>query len=258
MNTLIQLGLSKNESDVYVSFLKHGESTAAAMSRIMSMDKSSCYRAVTSLVARGLLLTVPRKRGTTHTAVSPEILRELVQEQKLKLQAKEDKLNLFIAELMRSASEKRSTFIKVEKGIQAVRNSQNANLEAALKADKVIKESYSLAFPYFKDKEHVAWVNEFANRRIKKGVAIKQLVDFAGQRVFAPIMKTDERLLKEIRLMPPDFKTLHALRISGDFVTIISFDAKKDYIVITIKDRFVKALMESMFDFIWERSKKYL
>ena len=83
-------------------------------------------------------------------------------------------------------------------------------------------------------------------------------MDFEGNDDFAPIMKTDKKLMKEIRLMPKEMKGLHGLRISGDIVTIISFDERKDYIVITIKDKFVAQLINTMFDFIWERSEKYL
>lgn len=258
MNTFLEdIGLSPNEAAVYTAFLKHGGQTAAAVSRHLHMDKSSCYRAVETLIAKGLLLTVPHKRGSTHTASSPEVLKQLLAQKKRDLLNQEQVLDRFVATLMKEATDKRTTYIRVEKGIQAVRDSQDANLEAAKSGGKVIKEQYRLDFPYFKDKEHVAWVNAFARRRIREGVAIKQLVDFAGQDVFAPIMKTDKKLLKEIRLMPEDLDCMHGLRISGNLVTIISFDTKKDYVVITIRDRFVAQLMEDMFDFIWSRSQTY-
>lgn len=255
---LEQIGLTANESAVYLAFLKHKEKTAAEIARLLKMDKSSCYRAVESLVEKGLLLTVPHKRGTTHTAVSPEVLKEFLHTKKHKLEKEEELLNDFVNKLMKESSYKRTTFIKVEKGIQAVRDSMDTSLNAAIAGDRTIKERYRLDYPYFKDKEHVAWVNGFAQRRIKAGVSIQQMVNFAGQSVFAPIMKTDKDLLKEIRLTPPNMKDMHGLRIAGNTIVIISFDEKKDYIVITIKDKFVTELMDGLFDFIWERSEKYL
>ena len=258
MNIILeQIGLTQNESGVYLSFLKHKEKTAAEIARVLKMDKSSCYRAVDSLVEKKLLITIPRLRGTTHSAVSPEVLKELLNQKKRELANQEHDLTQLINQLSHEFFDKRSTFIKVEKGIQAIRNGMDRNLEAAIAGDKMIKEQYRLSFPYFKDKEHAAWVNEFLKRRIKAGVSIRQIVDFAGNDDFAPIMKTDKKLLKEIRLMPKEMKGLHGLRISGDIVTIISFDERKDYIVITIKDKFVAQLINTMFDFVWERSDKY-
>ncbi len=258
MNTVLnQIGLTENEADIYLAFLKHKEQTAAAIARILHMDKSSCYRAVESLVTKGLLVTIPRKRGTTHSAASPEVLKELLSTRQLELKNQEQPLDLFIKKITKDAEGKRTTFIKVEKGIEAVRSSMDASLSAAVAAEKVIKERYRLDYPYFNDKEHVRWVNEFAKRRIQSGVSIQQIVDFAGRDVFAPIMKTDAKLLKEIRLMPKKMNDMQGVRIAGDTVCIISFDESKDYVVITIKDKFVAQLMESMFDFIWERSDLY-
>jgi hypothetical protein len=122
----------------------------------------------------------------------------------------------------------------------------------------MIKEFYRLSFPYFQDKDHTKWVNEFAKRRIKAGVSIRQIVDFAGLDVFAPIMKSDKKLLKEIHLMPKEMKGMYGLRISGDVIHIISFDKDQNYIDITIRDTYVALLINSLFDFLWERSEKYL
>ena len=258
MNTILgQIGLTQNESNVYLTFLKHKEKTAAEIARILKMDKSSCYRAVESLVEKRLLITIPRLRGTTHSAVSPEVLKELFNQKKRDLITQEQDLTQLINQLSHEHFDKRSTFIKVEKGIQAIRNGMDRNLEAAIASDKMIKEQYRLSFPYFKDKEHAAWVNDFAKRRIKAGVSIRQIVDFAGNDDFAPIMRTDKKLLKEIRLMPKEMKTLHGLRVSGDITNIISFDKSDNYIDITIKDKYVTELISSIFDFVWERSEKY-
>ena len=259
MNTILeQIGLTQNESNVYLAFLKHKEKTAAEIARILKMDKSSCYRAVESLVEKRLLITIPRLRGTTHSAVSPEVLKELLNQKKRELATQEQDLTQLINQLSHEHFDKRSTFIKVEKGIQAIRDGMDRNLEAAIASDKMIKEQYRLSFPYFKDKEHTAWVNDFAKRRIKAGVSIRQIVDFSGgEELFSPIMRTDKKLLKEIRLMPKEMKTLHGLRVSGDITNIISFDKDDNYIDITIKDKYVTELITSIFDFVWERSEKY-
>lgn len=259
MNAILtQIGLTQNESAVYLAFLKQKEKTAAEIARVLHMDKSSCYRAVESLVAKSLLITIPKRRGTTHTAVSPEILKELYHQKVLTLKHQESELDHFISQLLKEDEQKRKTFIKVETGIQAIRNGMEQNLEAAQKSTKMIKEFYRLSFPYFQDREHIKWVNTFTKKRIASGVSIRQIVDFAGNNVFSPIMKTDKKLLKEIHLMPKEMKGLYGVRISGDITHIISFDTQQNYIDITIKDTYVTLLMNSLFDFMWERSEKYI
>lgn len=258
MSTLFQtLGLTQNESDIYLTFLKYKQKTAAEIARILHMDKSSCYRAVDALVERGLLLTIPRKRGTTHTAVSPDVLKELYNQKINELKSQGAELDRFVAQLLKQDESRRSTFIKVETGIEAIRNGMEQNLEAAENSNKMIKEFYRLSFPYFQDKEHAKWVNDFAKRRIASGVSIRQIVDFADLKIFESIMKTDSKLLKEIHLMPKEMKGLYGVRISGDITHIISFDQKQNYIDIAIKDTYVTLLMNSLFDFMWEHSKPY-
>jgi len=258
MNTILnQIGLTQNEVDVYLAFLRHKEKTAATIARILHKDKSSCYRAVESLVDKGLLLTVPKKRGTTHTAASPEVLKELLHTKQHELSAQEQPLDDFVQKLMKDAQDKRTTFIKIEKGIEAIRNGMDQNLDAAIHSTKMIKEFYRLSFPYFQDREHAKWVHEFLKRRVAAGVSIRQIVDFAGVHSFDPIMKTDKKLLKEIHLMPKELKGLYGVRISGDITNIISFDEQQNYIDITIKDTYVTLLMNSLFDFMWERSEVY-
>lgn len=259
MDTLLStLGLKPNESSVYLAFLKHNEKTAAEISRILHMDKSSCYRAVHELVRIGLLVANPKKRGTTHSAVSPHVLKELLNKKKNELANQEHALTQLINRLGHEAAEKRATYIRVEKGIQAVRDSMDASLEAAIRTNGMIKERYRLDYPFFQDKDHIKWVNSFAERRIKAAISTKVIVDFAGEKIFPKLMKTDKSILKELRLMPKEMHDMHSLRIAGDLTIITSFDRKKDYIVITIKDKFVSELMESLFDFVWERSEKYI
>lgn len=259
MNTSIlnHIGLTENEASVYLAFRKGGDKTAAEIARILHMDKSSCYRAVESLVTKGLLLTNPKKRGATHAAVSPNVLKELYHERIRDAQSREPELDAFIQKLVEQSESTRNTFIKVETGIQAIRNGMDQNLDAAIHSNKMIKEFYRLSFPYFQDPDHIRWVNSFLKRRLAAGVSIRQIVDFANVDTFAPIMKTDKTLLKEIHLMPKEMKGLYGVRISGDLTNIISFDAQNNYIDITIKDTYVTLLMNSLFDFMWSRSEPY-
>lgn len=256
MNEILkEIGLSNNESKIYLAYLKKGVGTAAKIAQELALDKSSSYRAVENLEKLGLLISNPKKRGTTYEPANVEVLKEILNKKKTELKLQETKLEDFINKIKKQNSLTRNTYIKVEKGLLAVQQSMDASLDAAFNADKLIRERYSLDYPYFYDKVHIRWVNDFAKRRITKRVNIKQIVNFAGNNNFAPIMKTAKALLKEIRLMPEGMNDDHSLRISGDLVVIISFDEKKDYVVITIKDKYVAELMSTIFDFIWTNSK---
>ena len=50
-----KLGLTLNESEVYVFLLKHGLTSGPDIYTLMNMDKSSCYRALNSLMKKNLV-----------------------------------------------------------------------------------------------------------------------------------------------------------------------------------------------------------
>ncbi len=251
------LGLTDNEARIYIGLLKTGQKTAAYLARELGMDKSSCYRAVDNLVKKNLLIPNIKVRGTTYSAADPSVIKNIFEDRKNLFSAQEKMIDVFINKLSKNIEQKRDTFIKVESGIQALRNAMNKTLEDAINGNMTIKERYRLDSPYFRDKDHVNWVMDFTKRRIKAGVSIKQIVNFAGQDVFAPIMKTSKALLKEIRLMPDKMKDTNGFRVTDNLVYITSIDKNGGFIVITIKDKYVANMFNAMFDFVWENSKKY-
>jgi len=254
---LEQIGLTQNESTVYLTVQKHGGKTAAWIAREAKLDKSSCYRAVESLVDKGLLLPSPKKRGTTYSSASPKVLQDLITEKEHALIKEKTDLDLFIKSLIKNTDE-RVTSIHIEKGIEAVKKSMNTMLESAIRCKTPIKERYRLDDPYFKDPIYAKWLRDvFIKKRIKAGVLTKCIVDFAKNHDWDSIVRSDSKLLKEVHLMPTSVKDPNNLRVAGDFVTIVSFDKNKDYIVITITDKYVAALIDNMFDFMWEHTKPY-
>jgi len=257
MNTLLEkIGLTANESAVYLAFFKLKERTAAEIARTLHMDKSSCYRAVEELVKKGLLVTNPKKRGTTHSAVSPEVLKELMQTKKQELIIQEDFLNSYVEKLISENNTERKTYIKIEKGIEAVRNAMDRELEEASNTDKIMRERYRIENnPAFMSVEHIEWIKDYANRRVKAGVHIKQLFNPEKIDIVPSLMHNSKKLLKELRIMPKEVQATSGFRLAGDITCIISFDKNNDFIVVTFFDRFITELIKSMFDFIWIRSE---
>ncbi len=64
MNTILtNLGLTQNETAVYLAYIKYAEKTSAEIARIIRMDKFSCYRAVETLIHKRLIITIQKKEA---------------------------------------------------------------------------------------------------------------------------------------------------------------------------------------------------
>lgn len=243
------LGLTENDFLVYSSFLKYGDMSAAALARKIDMDKSSAYRASENLEKSGLLIKINGKKEVTYQSANPEVITELYT-------SKRSQIDNLVDELKKEGfSSVRSTYITVEKGLPALQFRMTESLESK---EKIIWEKYSDKFRYFDDKAHVKFVINYAKERVKRNIKMMHLEesDWKADTRFEDVMTDTKKYLKEIRRMPPDAKMAeNSLRIWDNTVNIISEDENREFIIVTIKDRFLVKLMKDMYDFMWNRSK---
>jgi sugar-specific transcriptional regulator TrmB len=253
MDTLLQqLGLTENETKVYLAFLKHGEKVAAEISRILKMDKSSTYRAVETLITKSLLIPNPKIRGTTYSSANLEVLKKLITNKKIELETQSQTLNMLINQLKSSSNNETKTFIKVEKGIEAIKQSFADSLECK---EKIIREKWSSNHPDLKEKNYVNFIYKTAELRIQKGILMRELSYTHEQTMYPTIEKTSKLILKEIRIMPDEIDKDISFRIYDHTMYLISLNELNELIIITIKDYFFVKLMKNLYDYIWSNSK---
>lgn len=244
------LGFTENDFLVYTAFLKHGEMSAAALARKISMDKSSTYRACENLETSGLLVKHLNKKESVYEAVNPDIIKELYT-------SKQSQIDILVDELKKeSQSNERSTYITVEKGLPALQFRMTESLESK---DKLIREKFNDKFRHFDNDEHARFVVNYAQTRAQKEIRIIQLEEssWKSNDKLKDVMKNTVKYLKEIRRLPKDASMLssNSLRIWDNTVNIVSEDENGEFIVVTIKDKFLVKLMKDMYDFMWNRSK---
>lgn len=254
--SLLSLGLTENQIAVYTDLLIHGEAVASYVSRRLSLDKSSTYRACDELVKIGLAIIRPKQRGSIYSAVSPEVLDILLDKKMQTLQQQKSELTSVIEILKQEArNDVRKTFISVEKGFDAYYAMQERSL---LCKEKLIREKFAFTSKRHLGQKHDAYIHEYIQRRAAQGIRIQQLYDQESALVGSTSMVSSEKYLKEIRLLPTDVEDKNFFRVYDDMVTIISSDQTNDFIVVTIQDTYVASMMKSLFDFIWKRSEEYI
>lgn len=263
INELLKnLGLTENESRVYLHLLEGGNKTAAEVARKLSFDKSSTYRACEHLTRMGLLVSAPlkqgQKRGLTFIAQSPELLQDLYQQKlkELKRLGSEMDANVKLLQKM-AAANARNTRVKVEYGLTALQNAMSDSLECK---EKVIRERIiGNLNRYFNNREHTRFVVAFAKERARRGINIIQLEneDSFKDLGYDEIMTAQKKYLKKTRLTPPEMQDTSSLRIWDDTINIFTYDDNNEFLVITLTDKFVAELLKNMYDFIWNHSRTY-
>ena len=253
---LQQLGMTPNESYTYITLLKNPNKTAAEISRMMNLDKSSTYRACENLEKAGLLISSPQTKGTTYIAKSPDVLNTVYQNKLSELEDIGSHIESSIEDLQKlTSSNTRNTNIRIEYGVKALQKAMN---ESLLSKEKFIQERIIGDHQrYFRDNSHAKFVLNFAKIRTAKRIKIHQLEkdDSFKDDQYKEIMVNQKKYLKEVRLAPPEWDDTSSLRIWDDVINIITYDDNNEFVVITIKDKFVAKLMKNMYGLIWKMSK---
>lgn len=83
--TLMELGLSMNESKIYVSLIEKGFSTATEIAQASKIHRVNVYDSISKLRRRGLVGEVNHKGKKCYQAAPPETLRNIVKEKEIKL-----------------------------------------------------------------------------------------------------------------------------------------------------------------------------
>lgn len=257
MNEELQhLGFTTNESRVYTGIHSHPLRTGAELARSLKMDKSSVYKALDELKQKGLINTSHGKSGIVYDTSSPDTLLKIHKEKEQQLKFRKSLLEDFVKDLKNKSLNERETYIAVEKGLTALQTRMEESLNCS---DKLLREIFHF-HPVLADPKHAEFVKQHARKRSKRKVFLQQIVSRPEQfkETFEDMFKSTQNPNKEVRLLDSTFDSKNSIRIWDDTVFILSYDDKEEFLVITIKDKFVAELMKNFYDFVWESSEATL
>jgi len=113
---LTELGLSKNDSKVYLALLKNGSNSISSVAKVSSIHRANVYEAISRLKSKGLVSEVAINGKKMYLAAEPSALHTIILEKELKLKSLLPEL-LLDYELRRS-----SDIVEVLEGVKAIRD----------------------------------------------------------------------------------------------------------------------------------------
>jgi len=111
--TLLQLGLTEKEIEVYLVLLKHGQMTPVGISRLTTINRTTVYTVLKELSKKGLTLEDKGQAIQTFVAQSPETLQHMVKKEEMLLQRKKEKAMLAVEQLSSLASKGEFTIPRI-------------------------------------------------------------------------------------------------------------------------------------------------
>ena len=114
--TLMSLGLSKNESKVYLSLLEEGSSTITVIAGVSGIHRVNVYDSISRLKKRGLIGEINQEGKKMYQAAPPETLRNILREKEMELEQVIPQLSLA------NALNKNSHNVQIYEGYDFIRN----------------------------------------------------------------------------------------------------------------------------------------
>ncbi|MBI2044488.1 hypothetical protein HYT23_00360 [Candidatus Pacearchaeota archaeon] len=230
---LIEAGLGKSESEIYLSLLRLGKATATQLTQETGIHRTYIYDLIEKLREKGLVSQVKEENKQYFQAVDPERIREYLLE-------KVDNINKLIPELNKIKKEsKEETKVETYKGKEGIKTILNDIIKEGKDYCAIgsVKE-FEKILPIFSEQFLLKVNNQGLRERVILEKGIK-------------IIKAKKH---EYRCLPKEYIFLSSMIIYGHKVAL--FIWKEPYIQILIKNKDIVKSYLTQFNLLWKIAKK--
>lgn len=231
---LQNIGLSKNESRVYLVLLELGLSTANQISAKSKVYRRNVYDSLEKLIEKGLVSEILYSKRRYFKAVHPSQLKDILKE-------KEKGIDTIMPDLIsKFESIKTSEETHIFKGI----NGLKSILSDILKEKKTL---YLIgAKGKWWDPRLKYFLPHFEKERLKLKIKLKSIFDYEAKGHPATKLK-----LSENKFLPKKFSSPTHIWIYGDKVITLYWG--EEPLAVMIKSKKITEGFKKYFYFIWER-----
>ncbi|MFT4326916.1 MAG: TrmB family transcriptional regulator [Candidatus Woesearchaeota archaeon] len=236
LETLESLGLSKNETILFVTLIKIGESKSGEIISETKLQSSAVYNALHSLIKKGLISYVKKNKINYYKAANPENLIDYIE-------AKKREISQIIPQLSqkeKNTAEENVEFFETHRGIkllilQLFNDTKKGDIYRSFACDTEYNEK--AIQKVYRAEKHL---------RIEKAVTTK-IIYPETSRTITKTSKTSQKRFSKQKL-PPNTNLINGK------VAIISWGKKPFGVLIrseTIFNQYV-----TLFEDLWKKSKE--
>lgn len=238
MRVLTDLGLTQNESEVYLTSLSLGPTTILSIAKGSQIRRTTVYAVVESLKKKGLIHIEPRGFKQLYAAEHPEKLETMLETKRLTLKKV---LPKFAA--LYNLKGKEST-IRYYEGLASIKTIYDTILEPLRPKDDYlvigdVQKFFNMDKPYFEG---------FLQKRIKSGVKARLIVTDSEQSRY--MQKYSRNMSHEVRILPKGATFSVDVMIVPQRVTI--FNLENPLSAVSIENESMIHIHKQLFEIIWE------
>jgi len=237
-----EIGLSKQETNVYLAALKLGVAKASAIATKAQIKREAAYHILKVLEEKGFASETIQSGVKCYTAVNPQRILEIIEEEKERKKSLITEILPELNSLQKSAIEPPK--IEIYEGIAGIKSAVSKLVEKQDQEICALIGGNILEFmPYFHP--------QFRRKRKSNKIFLKAITE--KTKTMEELKKKDNEELRQTRFNTILSNFNDAFYILSDSILILKAN-KKQQIGIYIKDESIAKLQRKVFHEIWNKS----
>ncbi len=246
MKSLDQLGLRKTEAVAYIGLIENGAQTAGKLSKIIKVNRTTCYGLLKSLAGKGFVTHFDNELGVTYyKAVNLENLIFMVEKEEARLEnIKKDIKNSISEYKLRSRGSLAMPKVSYFEGLDGLKSMYldtiNNNHEKQIMAITDYEAGYSTLANFIED---------YYKLRTKNNIRVLSILP--DSKKGREDLRRAKALLRQMKFIPLVKNLNIEINIYDDKVAISSFNPESIHGVL-IQSETIAMAMKNIFGYIWK------
>ena len=243
--TLISLGLSRREAEVYYALLQVDDALASEISEKTHESRTNTYDTINSLIKKGLISYVFKNNRKYFMATSPKKLLEWIDLRKEEIEKERETVEKLIPELMKLRLPKeKKVLVEVYEGKEGLRTVFKETIESSKETKKEFL-IFGAISGHLRELDPI-YHERYYKEREKYKIKTRYIFIEGEKHPIAPY--------SQYKYLPKIYKSFVATAIHGDEVSF--WLLTKPEIVILIKSKELAETYRSNFEALWKIAKK--
>ncbi len=247
-NILEEIGLTTNETKVYLALNEIGNSTIGPIVDKANISNSKIYIILEKLIKKGLVSHSLVNKIKHYKTADPERLLDFLEEKKKKIKDEEDKIKSILPKLLsQKNTEGKDKEVEVFEGFNGLKSARERTFKLLKKGDELL----ILGASKFSTSQFEHYWENYHKRRIQTGIKCRYIMNKDAKQVEGK--KREKWKLTKVKYIRQEI-SVAPIRIDIYLnYTDIAIDAVKPF-VISIKSEEVAESFRSYFENLWENS----
>ncbi|MBI2659319.1 hypothetical protein HYX05_04455 [Candidatus Woesearchaeota archaeon] len=235
------LGLTENESKVYMTLLDIGTAQAGHITEKSGIHRRNVYDSLSRLMEKGLVSFVTVNNKKMFSPVNPRRFLEIINEKKFELESLKNDFGKLMPELELRTRMQEKHDVRFFKGVEGLKTVYEDIIRTG-------KDYVGYGPGHLLEKILKHYFRHYVNSRINARIRLKLIYDEASRHT------VKKNPLSEIRFIPNQYSSRAALRIYGDKVALLLL-TEEEPLAIVIKNKAIADGYRKYFEVMWKAAK---